>query len=219
MNWGKWFYSLVAAVVGGACNTAAAMLVAPETFNFQDLAKLGKLLLAGAVISLVLFLKQSPLPPLDKSAQTSANNLLVLFFAGLLMLAGCATPGQTPAAAEVARARQIGTMAQLASYTGTQVWISKHPTDRAYFEASLVALDALLVNGKATPAAFAAALQGLPIKELQGDQATLIIGSVVILYDAYMLENVNLDANVYLRPIIEGVRDGIDKGLHTFNSL
>ncbi len=58
-----WFYGLMAGVVGGAANTIAAVLVDPVAFNFNDLSKLGKLALAGAVISLVLYLKQSPLPP------------------------------------------------------------------------------------------------------------------------------------------------------------
>ena len=66
LKWQTWLYSLIGAVIGGSANCAAAMLVAPETFNFADLPKLGKLLVAGAVISLVMFLKQSPLPPKEE---------------------------------------------------------------------------------------------------------------------------------------------------------
>jgi hypothetical protein len=58
-----WLYGMVAGVIGGTANTLAAVFVDPVAFNFNDLPKLGKLALAGAVISLVLYLKQSPLPP------------------------------------------------------------------------------------------------------------------------------------------------------------
>jgi len=61
-----WLYGLFAAVIGGTSNTIAAMIVDPTAFNMNDLPKLGKLALASALISLVLYLKQSPLPPLEK---------------------------------------------------------------------------------------------------------------------------------------------------------
>lgn len=62
LDWRGWFYSLGASVIGGAANSMAAMLVDPKAFNFGDLTKLGQLFTASAVISLILFLKQSPLP-------------------------------------------------------------------------------------------------------------------------------------------------------------
>lgn len=58
-----WIYGLIAGIIGGTANTLAAVFVDPVAFNFNDLPKLGKLAMAGAVISLVLYLKQSPLPP------------------------------------------------------------------------------------------------------------------------------------------------------------
>lgn len=57
-----WLHSLLAAVIGGIANSVCAMFVAPETFNLQDLPKLGKLIAASGIISVFLFLKQSPLP-------------------------------------------------------------------------------------------------------------------------------------------------------------
>ena len=65
MKWKVWAYSMGASVIGGAASTAAAMIVDPKAFNFDDLPKLGKLAIAGAVISLVFFLKQSPLPKIN----------------------------------------------------------------------------------------------------------------------------------------------------------
>ncbi len=64
-NWKTWLYSLAASVIGGTANTLAAMFVDPAAFNFHDLPKLGKLALAGAIISLVLYLQKSPRPKLD----------------------------------------------------------------------------------------------------------------------------------------------------------
>lgn len=66
MNWRTWLKSLVAAVIGGTANTLSAMLVDPVAFNINDLPKLGKLAIGSAIISLVLFLKQSPLPNDEK---------------------------------------------------------------------------------------------------------------------------------------------------------
>ena len=65
-NWKVWLHSLVASVIGGTANTLAAMFVDPTAFNTHDLPKLGKLALAGAIISLVLYLQKSPLPKLEE---------------------------------------------------------------------------------------------------------------------------------------------------------
>ncbi len=63
-----WLYSLFAALIGGAVNSVAATYVAPEVFNFSHagLIKLGQLALAGGLLGLLTYLKQSPLPKLDK---------------------------------------------------------------------------------------------------------------------------------------------------------
>jgi hypothetical protein len=68
-----WAYGLFAGIIGGAANTISAMLVDPVAFNFNDMPKLGKLALAGAVISAVLYLKQSPLPPLEQDEEEKPN--------------------------------------------------------------------------------------------------------------------------------------------------
>jgi hypothetical protein len=66
LDWSKWFTGIAAATIGGAANSAVAMLVDPSAFNFNDLEKLGKLAIGGAIISLAFFLKQSPIPPEEK---------------------------------------------------------------------------------------------------------------------------------------------------------
>lgn len=69
LNWSEWLLGIFAAAIGGAANSAVAMLVDPVAFNFNDLPKLGKLAVGGAIISLAFYLKQSPVPPKEKDDQ------------------------------------------------------------------------------------------------------------------------------------------------------
>ena len=59
-----WLLGLLHAVVAGASNAAAGALADPAHFNLSNegLVALGKLAATGALIGLVMFLKQSPLP-------------------------------------------------------------------------------------------------------------------------------------------------------------
>ena len=59
-----WLLGLLNAAVAGASNAAAGALADPAHFNFSHdgLVALGKLAATGALIGLVMFLKQSPLP-------------------------------------------------------------------------------------------------------------------------------------------------------------
>jgi len=58
-----WLLGLVHAIVAGAANAAAGLLADPVHFNFtgEGCAALGKMALAGSVIGLAMYLKQSPL--------------------------------------------------------------------------------------------------------------------------------------------------------------
>jgi hypothetical protein len=60
-----WALGLLHALVAGAANAAAAALADPAHFHFSGAGAvaLGKVTAAGAVIGLVMYLKQSPLPP------------------------------------------------------------------------------------------------------------------------------------------------------------
>ena len=59
-----WLAGLLHAVIAGAANAAAGALADPGHFNLthEGIAALGKLAAAGAVIGVVMYLKQSPLP-------------------------------------------------------------------------------------------------------------------------------------------------------------
>lgn len=150
---------------------------------------------------------------ISKIIKAAARNLIIPV--ALTFLLGCATSNAPvdEAAAQAKRAQRLATVAELAAFTGTQVWLADHPEDRAYFAASSAALALLLDQGTANPQSFAQALAGLPIKQLQGKDGALIVGSAIILYDAYVRENVNIDANVYLHPVIIGVYEGLQRAL------
>jgi hypothetical protein len=68
-----WLYNLAYAAVGGAANSTAAVFIAPETFNFKAWHKLVELFAAGAVIAVLFYLKQSPLPKKPKGLNEDSD--------------------------------------------------------------------------------------------------------------------------------------------------
>jgi hypothetical protein len=69
MDWKRWIKGLISAVIGGAANGVTVLIVAPEAFNFgEGIHKLGSVIGAGALVSVAMYLKQSPLPGDDKPA-------------------------------------------------------------------------------------------------------------------------------------------------------
>jgi len=130
-----------------------------------------------------------------------------------LFASGCRTPGVPDPNAEARRVAQLATVAEMAAFTGTSIRLQAHPDEQARFMAVREMLRLLGGATNVNPAAFSAALKQLPVKELQGPSGELIIGSAIILYDAFAREHVNLDANIWLRPIVEATERGITRGL------
>lgn len=65
-SWEMWVKGLIAAIIGGAANAVTTVIVAPETFNFQEgLGKLGAVVASSSIVSAALYLKQSPVPATD----------------------------------------------------------------------------------------------------------------------------------------------------------
>ena len=63
----KWFKGLIAAAIGGAANSITVMIVDPQTFNIQTgLKSVGAVALIAAIVAVATYLKQSPLPGVDK---------------------------------------------------------------------------------------------------------------------------------------------------------
>lgn len=64
MNWRPWLYSIIAGAIGGAANSVLGVFAMPDVFNFSHTGwvHIGKLAFLGAVIPVLTYLKQSPLP-------------------------------------------------------------------------------------------------------------------------------------------------------------
>mgnify|MGYP001451853375 CR=1 FL=1 len=91
----------------------------------------------------------------------------LLLAAVLVLSAGCSS---IPLEDET---REMATIAEVAAYTGARYDLLEHPGHRVFYEASLAALNSLVQDADYDPQKFAAALQGLPIKELRDDQGAL----------------------------------------------
>ena len=71
----SWSYGLASAVIGGAANTIAAVIVAPETFNLNaGLNKLVSMAGIGAVLAAANYLKQSPLPASETTSTITVSS-------------------------------------------------------------------------------------------------------------------------------------------------
>ncbi|MDB6030227.1 MAG: hypothetical protein JWM16_565, partial [Verrucomicrobiales bacterium] len=70
---------------------------------------------------------------------------------------------------------RIARVAGAAAELGSQAWLNEHPNDRRYFIVANEALKGLVNSANYDPAAFAQALQVLPMKELRGPQGSIYI--------------------------------------------
>lgn len=70
-----WLQSLIAALIGGAVVALSGILVSPDTIDFTPagLKKMGLLAAGGALIGVVGFLKQSPIPTTSKTTETKTT--------------------------------------------------------------------------------------------------------------------------------------------------
>jgi hypothetical protein len=57
-----WFKGLISALLSGAVTGASAVFIMPVEFNQANWSKFGYMVLVGAIIGLINYLKQSPLP-------------------------------------------------------------------------------------------------------------------------------------------------------------
>ncbi len=90
MNWKHWLKGLWAAFIGGAATAFAATQVAPLAFNFGDgLHALMKMAFFSGLLNAAFYLKQSPVPPDEKSVVNPVTIILALI-AIPVFLSGCA---------------------------------------------------------------------------------------------------------------------------------
>lgn len=66
-SWKFWMHGLGSAIIGGVANSVFLVMVDPTKFNLQEGRK-DLLMVAGAnaIWSAALYLKQSPLPPVEE---------------------------------------------------------------------------------------------------------------------------------------------------------
>jgi hypothetical protein len=70
-----WLQGLIVAVISGAVSALGGILISPETIDFTGPGLRKMLLLAagGALIGVVGFLKQSPIPTTSKTTETKTT--------------------------------------------------------------------------------------------------------------------------------------------------
>jgi len=67
MNWKTWLHGLASAVIGGVATSLTLVIVDPLVFNFDDGGvRLLKVTVASGIVNAAFYLKQSPLPSVDK---------------------------------------------------------------------------------------------------------------------------------------------------------
>jgi len=107
-----WLKGLLSAILSGAASAAGAMVLDPDHFGVDHLRHLGLVAGVGAIVGLINYLKQSPLPAngesvLDKAAKAVP---VVLLAAALgATVAGCHPPAtiQSPHAKHAYNADQV----------------------------------------------------------------------------------------------------------------
>lgn len=74
-----WLYGLISGAIGGGATAGVSTLgllvgnVAGADVKPLDFKQVGAVFLSGAVMSAILYLKQSPLPPLDESTSSTSS--------------------------------------------------------------------------------------------------------------------------------------------------
>lgn len=142
-----------------------------------------------------------------KTSLRSALSLLVLAASTLLFNAGCAS--KTGGSGSVDW-KKFEPMIEVAAYTGAKIYLVEHPEMETLFMSAVDVLDALVADPQINVAKLANALQGLPIKELQDPKAAIIIGSTIVLWNAYKDQiPIGDEGAAVLRPIAVRLRNGL----------
>lgn len=69
-DWRMWLRGLIGAAIGGGATAVTNIIVAPETFHFNDaggIKKVGEVVVISAIVSAALYLKQHPVPEETKT--------------------------------------------------------------------------------------------------------------------------------------------------------
>jgi hypothetical protein len=126
-----------------------------------------------------------------------------------LWLTGCASTGGLNVAT-------TSTVAKIAAKDATFFALRQHPEWRPAFDQALADITVLANQDKIDVATFAAIVHRLPVKELKGDTAQVIIGDVQIIVEQLAPnsgEVVSHDAFADPKIIIAAIRDGMKIGM------
>ncbi len=139
---------------------------------------------------------------------------LAAVLAGSLMLTGCATTqnGTVPSQTQV---QATAAAVEAASQIGVFFAVRSEPNTKGYFELASSVIGILMVDGTYDPAILRKNLEDMTINELKEPEAVVAISSAISVYEVYFAEAVskNLDKNVYVKPVMNGLKRGIELGV------
>lgn len=73
-----WLYGALSTFIGGGSSSAAAIVIDPQKFNIHEgLKNIASMFVASGLISLLFYLKQSPLPKLPTKESNEKSNQAV----------------------------------------------------------------------------------------------------------------------------------------------
>lgn len=126
------------------------------------------------------------------------------------LLAGCAT---APNGTKTIDAQRVGRIAGRAAYVGGVIYLKSKPEDRGRFEMAVTALKVLEASDNPDASAMAAALKGLPISELKGDDGWLIVQAACAVWDLVLSERVPIEQPALVKVVAPQVRMGLERAL------
>ena len=192
------------------------------------LATLGNLLTYAGLAGMGIFARDNnvtseqagaadPIAPPPARTPGSKIPMFIPALAALVFASGCASlpNGQIAIAGHVVDPARVAADVRLVAKQGTRYAVRKEPQSLPYFQAALVVLQANIDAGNYDADTLQAALMGIKVKEIQAPDVADAISAGFELYRNHVADVVakKLDATVYLKPVLVGIRDGIAAGL------
>ena len=137
---------------------------------------------------------------------------LALVLSAMLMTTGCATTGNPPSQTQV---QSTAAVVEAAAQIGVFFAVRSEPNTKGYFELASSVIGILMVDGTYDPAILRKNLEDMTINELKEPEAVVAISTAISVYEVYFAEAVskNLDKNVYVKPVMNGLKRGIELGV------
>ena len=118
----------------------------------------------------------------------------------LLLAAGCSTVNW-------------GVIGLIGARRGTYEVVKKHPEYRPAFVAAVTVLDQQLLQDQPDYGKVVAALQGLKINEIQGEEGAMLVQDAIDMLNALLGEGWRPKDETKAKLFLEALRDGIHRGL------